>query len=145
MTIAVQDLPKAARSLPPDQQAELLQGIAQLLAQAVSPLAPASTEFWAHRSIEEIARQQGAHQFVGLESLAMPDWPPDESADDIIAFIREQRRMDRDGRRPMATVLLDTDVVSVQIKGDTRAWTMRHQASRANHCASDLATPQAAL
>lgn len=97
MSVDVQSLLEAARSLPPEKQAELLQGIAQSLAQAVSPLAPASAEFWAHQSIEEIARQQGTHPFIDLESLAMPDWPPDEGADDVIAFVRAQRRMDRDG------------------------------------------------
>jgi hypothetical protein len=30
-----------------------------------------------------------------LRTLAMPDWPAEETADDIIEFVREQRRADR--------------------------------------------------
>ena len=60
MEADVQTLLKLVRSLPPYKQVELMQGLAQSLAQVFSTLTQASAAFWAHRSLEEIARDQNA-------------------------------------------------------------------------------------
>jgi hypothetical protein len=96
MSANVDELLEAARSLPPDQQLELLRGLAQSLGQGLSPMAPASAEFWTHRSLGEIAQRQRITAFRDTGAFAMPDWPPDESVDDLIAFVKNQRWSDRD-------------------------------------------------
>ena len=95
MTTDVEEILNAARSLPPQEQLVLLQGLAQSLAQALSPLAAGSAAFWRHASIEELARERHAAPETDLRALVMPDWPAEETADDIIEFVREQRRADR--------------------------------------------------
>ncbi|HKV85083.1 MAG TPA: hypothetical protein VJN88_11035 [Ktedonobacterales bacterium] len=96
MAANVQELLEAARSLPPDKQIELLHGLAQSLAQVSSPLASASSEFWSRRSLDELAQRQRVTALHDAGSLVMLDWPTDESADDLIAFVRNQRDSDRD-------------------------------------------------
>lgn len=96
MTADVQELLDAARALPPDKQLELLRSLAQSLAQVSSPLAPASADFWTRRSLDELAQRQGITPVQHTSALALPDWPADESADDLVAFVRSQRSTDRD-------------------------------------------------
>lgn len=91
----VQELLEAARSLPPDKQLELLQGLAQSLSLTSSPLASASVEFGARRTLDELAQQQGVTAAYDTDALAMPDWSEDESAADLITFLREQRHTGR--------------------------------------------------
>ena len=92
----VQELLEAVRSLPPDKQLELLQGLAQSVSLRSSPLVSASVEFRARRTLDELAQQQGVTAVYDTGALAMPDWPEDESADDLVAFVRNQRDTDRD-------------------------------------------------
>ncbi len=95
MTTDVQDILKAARALPAQGQLELLQGLVQSLAQSLSPLANTSGAFWRAPSIEELASERHVGPVTDVRTLAMPDWPADEAADDLIGFVREQRRADR--------------------------------------------------
>ena len=95
MTKDVRDILRAARALPPHEQLEILQGLVQSLAQAYSPLAAGSAAFWAPRSLEYIANERGVPAVSDVRALAMPDWPADETADDVIYFTREQRDADR--------------------------------------------------
>ena len=95
MTIDVEEILEAVRSLPPTKQLEVLQSLARSLGESLSPLAEASADFWAGRSIEELAAEQGVRVARDLGELAMPDWPADETADDLIAYIRSQREADR--------------------------------------------------
>lgn len=94
MSANVQNLLDAARSLSSEVQLELLRGLAQSLAQASSPLASASREFWPGRSLDELAQQQGVAPLHDIGALAMPDWPADEPVDDLVAFVRSQRNRD---------------------------------------------------
>lgn len=91
MTTSVDDILAAARSLPPHEQLDVLKGLAQSLADAFSPLVAASAQFWSRRSIDDLAREQHVPVVNDVAVLAMPDWPEDESVDDLIAFIRRQR------------------------------------------------------
>jgi hypothetical protein len=43
----------------------------------------------------ELASERHVGPVTDVQSLAMPDWPADEAADDLIGFVREQRRADR--------------------------------------------------
>lgn len=95
MTTDVEEILEAVRSLPPARQLEVLQSLARSLGESWSPLVGDSADFWSGRSIEELEAEQGISVANSLDKLAMPDWPADESADDLIAYIRSQREADR--------------------------------------------------
>jgi hypothetical protein len=96
MTTDVEDILKAARSLPPHEQLEVMQGLAQSLRMVLSPLASASAAFKANRSLAELIAEQKVPVVSDIQALAMPDWPEDETADDVIAYVRGQRAADRE-------------------------------------------------
>lgn len=96
MTSQAQEILRAARALPPHEQLELLEGLAQSLAETFSPLGQATAAFWAHRSLEEMALETRTPPMADLSTLVVPDWPRDETADDLITYIHERHRADRD-------------------------------------------------
>jgi predicted transcriptional regulator len=51
------------------------------------------------RELADLARQQGAPTAVRFEDLLGNFWPEEESADEIIATLREWRREERKGKR----------------------------------------------
>ena len=89
-----QDILAAALALSPQEQLEVLQGLVEALAQMFSPLESVAASFWTTRSIEDLAREQHIPVVTNLEALAVPEWPSDETADDLITYVREQRRTD---------------------------------------------------
>lgn len=106
MTTEVHDILEAARALPPLEQLEVMQGLAQSLAQSLasssipvpSALETASSTFWQQKSLAEIAHEQPTPIFHGASDLrrfSMPDWPTDETTDDLLEFLHDQRRADR--------------------------------------------------
>jgi hypothetical protein len=96
MSVDARQILEAARALPPEDQLEILQGLAQSLARSLSPLTSASATFWDGPTIEELAREQHVAAVTDIGALASPAWPDDESTDDFIAYIYEQRSADRD-------------------------------------------------
>ena len=46
--------------------------------------------FWQDKSLEEIAREQGAVPITALDEL-VGDWPEEDSVDDLLAMIRKAR------------------------------------------------------
>lgn len=52
---------------------------------------PDDSSFWHQKSIEQLAAEQGVKPVQDISELA-GDWPPDESIDEFLAFIREIRR-----------------------------------------------------
>jgi hypothetical protein len=94
MTQQLQTVLEAAHSLSPLEQLELIQELSHSLQQSY-PFMLDAAAFWRPRSIEEIAENHPAPVVSDIHALAVDFWPSDESADDIIAFIREQRRADR--------------------------------------------------
>ena len=95
MTSDVEDILSAGRSLPPREQLEVLRGLAESLAGAFSPLEAATNAFWAPRTLEELAAERRVPVVIDIRALALPDWPDDETADDVITYMREQRHADR--------------------------------------------------
>src|SRR5262249_25048311 len=95
MTTAVEDILAAVRSLTPSEQIEVLRGLAESLAGIVSPLETAAAEFWAPRTLAALAAEHALPLVTDIRALALPDWPADESVDDVIAAVRAQRRADR--------------------------------------------------
>ena len=96
MTAEVHNLLAAARRLTPQEQLELLQGLAQALSQqTVQSLAPANAAFWSHRSLADMASEGAIPVVTDIHQLAMPAWPPDETADDLVDYLKRQRQADR--------------------------------------------------
>lgn len=91
----VNEILEAARSLPPAEQLAVLQRLAHSLSASWSPLVGSSADFWAQRSIEDLAVNQGVPETSSVGDLGMPEWPADETADDVIAYMRAQRAADR--------------------------------------------------
>lgn len=95
MTTEAEDILAAARSLPPGEQLEVLRGLAESLAGTYRLLEATAAAFWAPRTLDELAAERHVPVVTDIRALALPDWPEDESADDMIAFVREQRHADR--------------------------------------------------
>jgi hypothetical protein len=51
---------------------------------------PAESEFWAGKTIEELARDQHISDVTDPATLVM-EWPQDESIDDLVALVRKAR------------------------------------------------------
>jgi hypothetical protein len=48
------------------------------------------SEFWQHKSIDELANEQGVKSCTDTADLA-GDWPANESIDDFLALIKRSR------------------------------------------------------
>ena len=95
MATDVDEILDSLRTLPEVKQLAVLQALARSLGASFSPLVATSASFWAPHSIEELAAEQNAPDVGSIEALAMPGWPKDETADEVIAYIRAQREADR--------------------------------------------------
>ena len=95
MASSVEDILAAVHGLPPQQQQEVLRRLTESLTIAHSPVDLAADDFWASRSIDDLARAQQVAPVADIHALALPDWPEDESADVLIAYVYTQRRADR--------------------------------------------------
>jgi len=51
---------------------------------------PVGSDFWANKSIEQLATEQGVQPIKNISSLAI-EWPEDESVDEFLALVREVR------------------------------------------------------
>ncbi len=63
---------------------------------SASTFETSTEDFWSCRSLEELARAQGIRPVDDLTELAANFWPEDESVDDLIEFVSEERRRDRE-------------------------------------------------
>jgi hypothetical protein len=85
----------AAHALPRDKQLEIVRRLLNSLVGGSTGPETDGSSFWALRTIEELARERGTPIIADVRRLALPDWPADESADDLIDYLREQRHADR--------------------------------------------------
>jgi len=77
------DILAAALALSPEEQLEVLQGLLESLAQTFSPLERVAASFWTTRSLEDLAHEQHTPAVIDLQALAIPEWPSDETTDDL--------------------------------------------------------------
>lgn len=94
MATDIDEILDLVRILPADKQLATLQTLVRSLGISFSPLVAVSANFWAPHSIEELAAEQNTPDAGSIEALAMPGWPKDETADEVIAYIRAQRDAD---------------------------------------------------
>jgi hypothetical protein len=93
MSTKLQTVIEAIQELSPLEQLQLIGVISRSLSRTYQQSAPA-TDFWGPQTLEERAETQGARPIEQIASLAADFWPEDESADDVIDYIYEQRRED---------------------------------------------------
>jgi hypothetical protein len=73
------------------------QSVVELMLKATGrPSASTPEDFWSCRSLEELARTQGVRPVDDLAELTANFWPDDESVDDLIEFVSEDRRRNRE-------------------------------------------------
>lgn len=96
MASDVEDILAVVRSLPPQEQQEVLRRLAESLALDERAIERANENFWKSRSIDEIIREQHIAPIYDLRALAFSDWPEDESVDEFLEYVYGQRRADRD-------------------------------------------------
>jgi|SRR6185312_2452341 len=96
MASDIEDILAAVRSLPPQEQREILRRLAESLVPDEKVIDRANEEFWKSRSIDEIIREQHIAPIYDVRTLAFSDWPNDESVDEFLEYVYSQRRADRD-------------------------------------------------
>lgn len=94
MTSKLQNIIEAAQELSPLEKVELIRAVSQLLSDHYKSVLPA-TDFWQPRPIEQIAQTRLVPPVDDIAALRADFWPEDESADDIIEYIYQQRVEDR--------------------------------------------------
>jgi hypothetical protein len=93
MTTKLETLIKSAQKLSPFEQVELIRAVSQFLYQSYQKEL-STTDFWTPLSIEEIVQAQQTPIVDDISTLAVDFWPADETVDDFIEYIYQQRRED---------------------------------------------------
>jgi len=89
----LQTLIRSAEQLTPAEQVELINAISGLLYRHYQQ-EQQSVDFWQPQSIESIVASQQTKPVSDVAALKADFWPEDESADEFIAFIKQQRQED---------------------------------------------------
>jgi hypothetical protein len=93
-TPRLQAVLKAVRDLSPLEQLDLIQALSKSV--QASYLGVSSTEdFWNPKTLEQHMRAQQPEPVLDIADLVADFWPEDESADDLVSYIYEQRLEDR--------------------------------------------------
>lgn len=95
MASDIEDILAAVRSLPSQEQQEVLRRLTESLVPDEQALDRANENFWKSPSIDELIREQHIAPVYDLRSLAFSDWPEDESVDEFLTFVYGQRRAER--------------------------------------------------
>ena len=90
----VQTIVEAALSLSPLEQLELIGALTQSLRLSYQDPQPVE-EFWAPRTLAQHLEAQPTKPVVDIKRLCADFWPEDESADDLIWYVNQQRHQDR--------------------------------------------------
>ena len=94
MSANLETLIHSAEQLTPVEQIELINAISGLLYRHYQQEL-GTTDFWQPQSIESIVDSQQTQPVDDISALKADFWPEDESADDLIDFIEQQRQEDR--------------------------------------------------
>lgn len=94
MTSRLQTLIDAARELSPLEQLDLIRVISQSLYHTYQRTQPV-VDFWEPQTLEQLIQAQQTQPVTDITSLGGNFWPKDESADDFVGYIYQQRHKDR--------------------------------------------------
>jgi Arc/MetJ-type ribon-helix-helix transcriptional regulator len=90
MGTRLQNLIDAAQELSPLEQLELISTISQSLHRNCQQ----AVDFWEPKTLEQLIQAQQTQPITDIADLA-GSWPEEESVDDFIEYIYQQRREDR--------------------------------------------------
>lgn len=90
----LQTLIEAVQELSPLEQLSLINAITQSLHRSYQHLQPVA-DFWQPQTLEQHIQAQQTQPVEDIADLQASFWPEDESADDIIEYIYQQRQEDR--------------------------------------------------
>ncbi len=93
MVTRVQTLVDAAQKLPLLERLELISALSRSIHRDYQQAQLA--DFWEPKTLEQHVQAQLTQPVVDIADLAADFWPEEESADDFIAYIYQQRREDR--------------------------------------------------
>ena len=94
MTTRVQTLIDAAQELSLLEQLKLISTISQSIHRSYQQAQPA-VGFWEPKTLAQHIQAQLTQPVTDIADLVADFWPEEESADDFIAYIYQQRREDR--------------------------------------------------
>jgi hypothetical protein len=96
MTTNLQKVIDSAEQLSLVEQLALLNALSKRLYQRYQQEnLTANQSFWEGQTLESILAQQNIPPITDISSLKADFWPEDESADDIIEFVEQERQADR--------------------------------------------------
>ncbi len=93
MTTELATVIRAVRTLSHREKLELLQIISQDLQHDLA-LVEGNTRFWATQRLDDLIHAQQTPIIGDVSRLGADFWPEDETADDINAYLEQQRRND---------------------------------------------------
>lgn len=84
----------AIQSLSPTERQQLLQILIQSdsTSKSQADLKALSTQFWQGTSLQQLRTTQTPTTVHSLKDLAADFWPAEDSIDDFLTFLREQRQ-----------------------------------------------------
>ena len=94
MSPKLQSIIDAAQELSPLEQLQLIEAVSEFL-QLKYQITRPTGDFWSPQSVEELVRAQNRQPVTNIADLAADFWPEQESADDIIEYLYQQRQEDR--------------------------------------------------
>lgn len=97
-TQSLQHAIEVAQALSPREKYQLIEVLARSLTQT-DTLETQSSAFLRGYTLDDLIAEQQPPIITDLNALAADFWPEDESADDINAYIEQQRRTDRETPR----------------------------------------------
>lgn len=93
MTIKLETLINSAQELSPLEQVELIRAVSQFLYQRYQKELTA-LDFWLPPSIEEIVHARQTPVVQDISTLAVDFWPEEDTVDDFMDYIYQQRQQD---------------------------------------------------
>lgn len=94
MSTKLQTLIEAAQELSPIEQLNLISSISQFLHHNYQQTNLAG-DFWEPKTLEQLIQAQQTRVITNIVDLGADFWPEEESVDDFIDYIYQQRREDR--------------------------------------------------
>lgn len=91
MTPQIQRIVDTARSLSLLEQLELLQALSTII-QQTNRLETQSNHFWKAQSIDQLIEEQQSPIVSDLSLLGIDFWMNDESNDEFLAFLHQERQ-----------------------------------------------------
>ena len=94
MSPKLQSIIDAAQELSPLEQLQLIEAVSEFLQLRYRRTGP-PVDFWNPQSVEDLVRAQNKQPVTNIADLAADFWPEQETADDIIEYLYQQRQEDR--------------------------------------------------